>query len=116
MTALWSVILVFAGYSQVMQRIIAASAILTSCGSLALVVLAWLTRREEAPSKIKDINAITLVCPRCRCSQSIVLGGANCADCGLKIEVRVTMPACKQCSHPLDGTETESCPECGTPL
>lgn len=74
-------------------RMAGASAIITGCGTLAVLVLARLQRRSgpEAAATRSQPPApeIVLVCPRCGRKQRLPMGVAKCACCGLGIEVRV---------------------------
>lgn len=95
-------------------RFTAATAIPTACGSLALIVVARLNARTPfAEAKNPDIF-IDLTCPRCRRTQPLPLGGASCAACGLKIDVKIEEPRCTQCGYLLYMLEGDACPECGT--
>ncbi|MHC4141142.1 MAG: hypothetical protein ACYSUF_04405 [Planctomycetota bacterium] len=98
------------------ERLTTASAILTSCGALALAVLARLNRRVDFESLTRAFADITVVCPRCRKKQSIGLGGAACKFCSLRIEVQVEEPVCRECGYLLYQLTSDVCPECGTAI
>jgi hypothetical protein len=77
------------GANETLHRVLAAAAILSSAGSLAVVVLAIFARRARraTPSVESTIQTIRLECPGCSSMQTIALGGATCPGCGLRIRV-----------------------------
>jgi len=113
--AIFAIIVEQGGYFG-FERFIAASAIPTACGSVALMILARLGRKTEfVVSDSKELR-ITLLCPRCRRKQDMALGGAACEGCGLKIEVKVEEPRCTQCGYLLYMLTGNVCPECGAAI
>lgn len=98
----------------VLGRFSAAGGIMAGCGTLALLVLARLTRRVEYEPALPELTEITVVCPRCREKQLISLGDSACTTCRLRISVRIEDPRCPQCDYLLYGLTADRCPECGT--
>ncbi len=98
----------------VLGRFAAAGGILAGCGTLAMLVLARLTRRVEYEPVLPELTEITVVCPRCRKKQLISLGDSACTACRLRISVRIEDPRCPQCDYLLYGLTADRCPECGT--
>jgi len=71
-------------------RLAGATAIITGCGTLALLVLARINQRVvPAATPLADVREVVLTCPRCRSKQTIALGSGKCGACGLVIQVRV---------------------------
>lgn len=98
-------------------RVASASGLITSCGSLALIVLTRMNRRvSEAPPVLEAIRKITLICPACGRKQTLAAGAASCPDCRLRIFTRFEEPRCVTCEYLLFNLKSERCPECGTPV
>ena len=76
-------------------RISGAAAILTSCGSLALIIFARLNRtvQDVATVALADIPHISLTCPQCHKRLTAPIGMAECAGCGLRITTTIEQPA-----------------------
>lgn len=91
-----------------------AAAIAASCATLALIVLAAINRRGQYTPSAGPIKAIKLHCPRCDKQQTLDLGKAACASCGLVIHTRIEIPECPACGYLLFGLTSDRCPECGT--
>ncbi len=115
-TAVLSELIVFDFDDEIVTRSDAAAAILASCGTLALVVLARLNRRVDFEPLPHEMRHITVFCPRCRKKQSLELGAAACKACGLRIEVRAEEPRCAQCGYLLYKLTSDVCPECGASI
>ena len=77
------------GANETLHRLVAAAAILSSAGSLAVVVFAIFARRARraTPPVESTIQTVRLECPGCDSMQTIALGGATCPSCGLRIRV-----------------------------
>lgn len=98
-------------------RVASASGLITSCGSLALIVLTRMNRRvSEAPPVLEAIREITLICPACGRKQTLPAGTASCPDCRLRIFTRFEEPRCVGCEYLLFNLKSDRCPECGTPV
>lgn len=115
-------------------KLVAASAILTTCGALAIAIAAALARRrarfgslagalEFPPSGaaspgaadrvLTSVTAIALTCPHCALASTQPLGESRCARCGLRYLLRVAEPRCATCDYPLLDVRSGTCPECG---
>jgi len=78
---------------EMLGRLAGAMAIITGCGTLALLVLARINQRVvPAVATLADLRKVDLTCPRCRSKQTIELGSGKCGACGLVIQVRVEEP------------------------
>ena len=97
-------------------RCMAASGIVTGCGTLALAVLARMNRRVDFEMEGGALTEIVVVCPRCRKKQSLTIGDATCSGCQLRISTRVEEPRCPTCDYLLIGLTSTRCPECGTEI
>ncbi len=73
----------------IFARIALASGILSSCGTLALVILACLNRAAGHRMVDGKLTSISLSCPRCGKRQTIPLDDATCSRCELRIQVHV---------------------------
>jgi hypothetical protein len=96
-----------------LARFASAAGILTSCGSLALCVLARLNRRMASAADAQELTELVAICPRCQRKQTLHAGRNACTACGLRIEVRIEEPCCAQCGYSLYGAGVAYCPECG---
>lgn len=103
-------------YTHTFERILAAAAIVASCGSLALCVLARMNRRVEFEPVMAELVNVVVICPRCRRKQQVHVGGAVCSGCGLRITISVEEPRCPTCEYLLYGLTSDRCPECGSPI
>lgn len=97
-------------------RFIAATAIPTACGIIALSAVARLNKRVEFDMSAQDYLFIHLTCPRCRALQQLKPGKSNCDRCGLKFEIKVEEPKCPSCDYLLYMLDADRCPECGTAI
>ena len=98
------------------MRMLAAGAIVSACGVLAVTLLVAFGRRMLTTSS-RELSAIThiaVTCPRCGVRQQAALGESNSSGCGLVFLLRVAEPRCPRCDHLLFDLKSEACPECGT--
>ena len=78
---------------EMLGRLAGATAIIVSCGTLALLILARINQRIiSVAATVADLHEITLTGPRCRAKQTLALGSGKCGTCGLVIQVRVQEP------------------------
>jgi hypothetical protein len=78
---------------EMLGRLAGATAIISGCGTLALLILARINQRiAPVAAALADLREITLTCPRCRAKQTIAIGSGKCDACGLVIQVRVQEP------------------------
>jgi len=80
------------GQISALGRVALASGILSSCGTLALVILACLNRAVGHRAVEGQWTSITISCPRCGKRQTIPLEDAACSRCQLRIQVHVEEP------------------------
>lgn len=93
-----------------------ASLLLVVSGSLGVLVL---SRFAAAPVFVTDrsiVQELDVRCPRCSDQQALPFGKSACRRCGLRFRIDVEEPRCRECSHLLVGTQSDHCPECGTPI
>lgn len=76
-------------------RLSGAAAIVTGCGSLALVVLSRLNREPTELPSLSALTEIKLICPRCQRRQTVPLGAAVCPRCGTRISVSIKDGGCE---------------------
>jgi hypothetical protein len=97
------------------MRIAAACAILAACGSLALIVITQLNRRQLRPRTAFDAGTIhaTVVCPVCSRNQPLTAGRGECERCGLRFVLSAEEPKCPACGYSLLYAKSDRCPECG---
>ena len=105
-----------ADFIGLIERLAAAGGIVTGCGTLAIVVLARLNRKVDLEPQTADLTRISVVCPRCSKKQLIGVGDSVCANCKLRISIRLEEPRCPKCDYLLFGLTSDRCPECGTPF
>jgi hypothetical protein len=96
------------------ENLAAASGIIASCGSLALLVLARINRNLDRVPVLSELKELTLFCPGCHKKQTMSVGDSACTTCGLKIHVRLEEPRCPKCDYLLFMLQSDRCPECGT--
>jgi hypothetical protein len=108
----------FSALTEVLVRAVASMAIMTGCGSVALVVLSMLNRKPEVQLVPGALTAtdITLFCPRCQTRQTLAIGDGACRNCELKISVKVVEPRCPGCGYLLYQLTSSRCPECGASI
>lgn len=97
------------------MRMLAAGAIVTVCGILAICVLMGFNRRvlvTEARS-LDDIQRIAVACPRCSRRQEVHVGESRCEGCGLIFLFKFAEPRCVKCNYSLLDIKGGVCPECG---
>jgi len=94
-------------------RLASSAGILTGCGMLAIVVLTRLNRHDIRPTEMPPVETMTVVCPVCQKKQTLKIGEARCAGCGLGFEIKVKEPRCPQCNYLLFMLQSDRCPECG---
>ena len=99
------------------SRATGAVAIVTACGSLALLVLARLSRRVQTNVYTTDLTDIDLICPRCEQRQKVVVGRpSECQKCRLRFHVQIEEPRCPKCEYLLYDLTSDACPECGSSI
>jgi ribosomal protein L37E len=98
-------------------RLLGAVGIVAACGTVLAPIL-WkiqalrqATSGESIPSRLR----VQVVCPRCGTAQALAVGPSQCAQCGLRITLKVEEPRCA-CGYLLYRLEGEQCPECGRPI
>ena len=96
------------------ENLAAASGIIASCGSLALLVLARINRNLDRVPVLSEIKEMTVICPGCRRKQNLPTGDSTCTTCGLKFHIRLEEPRCQKCDYLLFMLQSDRCPECGT--
>lgn len=74
---------------ELLGRLSAAAAIAAGCGTMALLVLARISRGVANETPAAELSEMTVICPRCRKKQSIGIGDSSCSRCGLRISTRV---------------------------
>lgn len=110
------------GEDQILMRLASAAAVFAGCGTLAILVLARLTRRLDVPSlSAVKLEAMTVQCPVCGRKQALSLGEdgageASCRGCALILHAGATEPRCPNCDYSLLMFKGDRCPECGTPV
>lgn len=105
-------------FDDLLPRLMTASAIVTCCGVLAIIVLMAFNRRfvvTEARS-LSAIRSMKVHCPRCSLVQEAALGESSCAGCRLTFLIRVAEPRCAKCGYALLDIRGDRCPECGEPI
>ena len=107
---------------ELLVRLASAGAVLAGCGTLAVLVLARLTRRMDIPAlAVVKLDEASILCPVCRRKQAIALdaessGSARCLGCGLIMRIRFEEPHCTACDYSLLMFTGDRCPECGAPV
>lgn len=111
-TLLADVLVFDAPGAEMLGRLTGAFAILTACGTLALVVLIAINRRGQIDEDVLEVR-LSGTCPRCRGPLHLPVGKSMCERCGLRFALRMEDPRCAQCGYLLFGMESDRCPECG---
>lgn len=70
-------------------RVAGAAAVVTSCGSLALLVLLRLNTQVAVVEPNAEVTSVVLYCPGCGKKQTMALSGDQCRHCGLRINIAV---------------------------
>ena len=98
-------------------RAAAATGIIASFCSLAMIVLAFINRKVEAVRIAFDsVKQFTLICPVCGTKQTLPVGESRCCKCRLVIRVQFEEPHCPKCNYVLLMLPSDRCPECGEPI
>lgn len=101
---------------EIITRLVAASAIATTCASLAVVILRLLGRREIEPQELSDIRELAITCPGCGKKGTMPVGESQCPYCRLGFDIRICEPRCPVCNYLTYMLQSDRCPECGTAL
>lgn len=97
-------------------RLLAATSLIATCGTLAVVIMFVLHRRgSPSVDPSTRLRTLWIACPHCSRKQWIPAGRAACAQCGLLFALTIREPHCERCEYPLLGVSGDRCPECGTP-
>lgn len=106
---------------ELLVRFLAASGLVATSATMAVVVMHVLHRRGSAARAIAagavatDVQ-VQLACPSCGRKLSLKAGMRTpCTGCGLFIRVEVQTPRCAKCEYPLLNIAGDRCPECGEP-
>ncbi|MDY7107463.1 MAG: hypothetical protein SYC29_02395 [Planctomycetota bacterium] len=95
-------------------RLSGAVGIVAACGTVLAPILWKVQALRQAASgeSIPSALRVQVVCPRCGTAQALPLGPSKCAQCGLRITLKVEEPRCT-CGYLLYQLEGDKCPECG---
>lgn len=105
------------GDAEFAMRIASAGGIITSCGSLALLVLARINRRIPCETRVlTSITEMRVICPGCGRKEFLKVGRSECPSCRLGFEIRIEEPRCPKCEYLLFMLKSDKCPECGEVL
>lgn len=80
------------GRISTLGRVALASGILSSCGTLALIILACLNRVVQHRTFDGQRASMAVTCPKCGKRQTIPLEDATCSRCGLRIRIHIEEP------------------------
>lgn len=94
-------------------RVLGALAVLTTCGTLTVLILARLQQVENVARLTTTAATVELRCPRCTVLQTVNAGKSRCHACGLKFNIEIEEPRCPQCDYLLWQLPERRCPECG---
>jgi len=89
--------------------------ILVACGLLCIPILHWLNALRERAAVTTRL-VLSLTCPRCGLTQELMAGGAQCAQCKLRLRIEIDEEQCPKCGYALYKLTSTNCPECGTPI
>ena len=119
LTALLVNVLVFTDLDDIDSlpgRLLAASSILTACGTLAMIVLKMLNTRGRIETPTSAMIDVELACPCCQHKHRAPIGESRCPACDLGIRIQIEEPRCLSCGYLLHRITSGVCPECGTPV
>lgn len=107
--------------SDIPTRILGASALMATCGTMAVLILYRLQKKSAgaiAGPLSSAITKVDLTCPHCGKGQAIEVAPrtGHCSNCNLVIRVTIREPRCTACEYPLLGVKGDRCPECGEPI
>lgn len=104
---------------EILLRGMSGMGIMAGCGSLALIVLTVMNRKNDAatpPPGALEATAMDIVCPRCQAAQRVGIGESACKSCDLRFSIKVIEPRCAACGYLLYKLTGDRCPECGASL
>lgn len=90
--------------------------ILVLFGSLSIPILHRLSVINPVRFAERVSGQLEMKCPRCECAQTIPIGRSVCSKCKLRFHVEIEENYCEKCGYLLYRLESDSCPECGTPV
>jgi hypothetical protein len=106
------------GWSGIMQ-VLSACVIVSGCSSLAIVVLQRVRARNDGTPVVpipSTFTSVRLDCPRCSTTQDAPVGTSGCINCGLLLQIGISIPQCKACGYNTLDLKSATCPECGAVL
>ena len=95
-------------------RSVTAGLLLTACGTVALLFLAFFNRTRQHALPRGEFKTMDVVCPMCNHKQTLTAGQTTaCESCGLWMQVNIAEPRCASCDYLLYHVKGSTCPECG---
>lgn len=117
LNAAWMVQVEAIDFEGPLIRSATAAGIIGGAMTLAVFVLAWVTRVSPQQQRVfLDAARLTVTCPECGVAQRIGPGRTACVNCGLLFHLQVEEPHCPGCHYLLYHAHGDRCPECGMPI
>ena len=108
-----AIIMAWPGIGDIGDRVMIATAILTSLGIISLPILHKLYGSKNPTDAVSTKLEMEIVCPRCAAHQTIAAGDSSCGNCRLKFRLEIEEPRCAGCGYLLYQLTSLRCPECG---
>lgn len=81
----------FGTFDDLLGRLAAASGIVTACGTVAILILALINRKQMKGETYVAMSWVemAITCPACQRQQTVSLGESTCSGCGLEFSIRI---------------------------
>lgn len=99
-------------------RAVAALAVVTGSGVLAVALVSMFNRRPllTRTVAIASLAGLDATCPRCARRFTARVGQSACPGCRMLVVLQLAEPRCPRCDYTWLDLAADHCPECGEPV